>query len=355
MQIKNNKIRSVVSYSAAVIMFLFIFAVSYGYSAEISFMGGDVKVIRGNKEMKAGFQMKLITGDIVKTGKLSFADVSYEGGTVIKIRENSTVTIGNKSITDSDTMSVNRGIISAKFAKIEKGPAGKIYTPTTVCAVRGTEFEVAVSESADSKVQLNQGLLDILNSYGSQPIKEDQGAEIGLGEGPVKTQSDDLKLWQEGNEAKLESNPEEQSDAFEKYLRDSSKRSEDTSQEIKKLENKKSTTAMGGKEKMEQANTEIESLHSSVEDDLYMSSAADNSIDGILNRFGKDKKDIYDNFLRIKKESNKVLEQQKKNYEAIAAIKEAYRKAYEDIMQKHKEAVDKIRQSTDTEQYKPKK
>ena len=64
---------------------------------------------------------------------------------------------------------------------------------------------------------------------------------------------------------------------------------------------------------------------------------------------------MYDTFLRIKEESNKVLEQQKRNYEAIMAVKEAYRKAYEEIMKKHKEAVDKIKGSIDTEQYKRKK
>jgi len=329
--------------------------VTAAYSAKISFMSGDVKVTRNGKEMKAGFQMQLNTGDILKTGKMSFADVSYDDGTVIKVKQSSSVTIGNNNVKDSDSLSVTGGIISAKFSKLQKGSTRKLYTPTTVCAVRGTEFEVAVSDSADSKIQLSEGALALLSPSGVGSIKAGQNAEVGVGDAPEKTGSGDLEEWKAGNENQLDNNPDEQGDAFEKYLQNFDNRNKEASKKIDKYESRKGTAGAGGKSRLEKDNKEIEGIEGSVEDDMYLNAAANKSLQGILNRFQQDKKSMYDKFLKIKEESNRVLEQQQRNYQAITAVKEAYKKAYEEIMRKHKEAVDKIKGSIDTEQYKRKK
>ena len=349
-----KKSRAIVC-TVTILAVIFIFAINNGYSAQISFMAGDVKVIRDGKEMKAQFQMKLDSGDVLKTGKMAFADVSYEDGTLIKVKENSSVTIGSKSAEGSDALSVTGGLISAKFAKLQKGSERKVYTPTTVCAVRGTEFDVAVSESADSNIQLSEGALALLNPYGITSIKKNQNAEARVGSSPKLTKGGDLEEWKAENESQLDNNPEKQSNAFEKYLQTFENRNKNASSDINRLEKNQNAAATGGKEKMEKANAEIEDIHANVEDDMYLNAAANKSIDGILNRFAKDKKDMYDIFLKIKEESNKVLEQQKKNYEAIMAVKEAYKKAYEEIMKKHKDAIDKIKGSIDLEGVKPKK
>ncbi|MBN2041477.1 MAG: FecR domain-containing protein [Spirochaetes bacterium] len=340
---------------SCVLAVLFLFAVTNAYSAKISFLGGKVNVIRNGKEMKAAFQMKLESGDILKTGKMSFADISYDDGTVIKVRQNSSVTIGNQNVKDSDSLSVTGGIISAKFAKLEKKSARKLYTPTTVCAVRGTEYEVAVSDSADTKIQLSEGALALLSPSGIGSIKAGQNAEVEVGNAPRKTKSGDLEEWKTDNEAELDKNPEEQSDAFEEYLQKFESRNNEASKKINSYESKKSTAAAGGKRKIEKANKDIENIESTVEDDMYLNTAANKSLDTILNRYQQDKKDMYDKFLKIKEESNRVLEQQQRNYLAIMEVKEAYKKAYADIMNKHKSAVDEIKGSIDTEQFKRKK
>jgi hypothetical protein len=64
---------------------------------------------------------------------------------------------------------------------------------------------------------------------------------------------------------------------------------------------------------------------------------------------------MYDIYLKIKAESNKVQEQQKKNYEAIMAVKAAYKKAYDEIMGKNKSYIDKIKGGYDKEKVKPNK
>jgi hypothetical protein len=325
------------------------------FAAQISFMAGEVKVMRSGKTQSAQFQMKLESGDIVKTGKGAFADISYEDGTVVKVTESSAVTIGNKTVQGSDSVSVTSGMIAAKFAKLEKDSARKVYTPTTVCAVRGTEFNVAVSDSADSKVQMKEGSLDVHNPYGKVGISGNQNAEINIAKAPAQAEGDDLGKWKNENESGLDSNPDGKADDFSLYVKDFQKRSDNASKNIRDLEKKKGTAIKGGKENLEKANKDIELLEGNVEEDMYLNSAANTSIDGILNRYQKDKKGMHDKFLKIKKESNKVMDQQKKNYAAITAVKEAYRKAYDDILKKHKDSIDKIKGSYDKEQVKPKK
>jgi hypothetical protein len=332
---------------------IFLFSTN-SFAAKISFMAGDVKVVKGGKTAAAQFQMELNTGDVIKTGRGAFADISYDDGTVVKVKENSSVTIGNKNEQGSDSVSVTSGTVSAKFAKLQKDSVRKVYTPTTVCAVRGTEFDVAVSESADSKVQMTEGSLEVLNPYGKVAIKENQNAEVGVAKAPAQADGGDLNKWMKENESNLQKNPDEKADAFSEYVKNFQKRSESSSKNISDMEKNRGTTIKGGKDKLEKANKDLDNIENNVKDDLYLNSAANSSIDGILNRFQNDKKGMYDKFLKVKAESNKVMDQQKRNFEAIAAVKAAYKKAYDDIMNKHKESIDKIKGGFNKESVKPK-
>ena len=354
MKVKKTKLFLISSVSIAFITAILLFSADVN-AAQISFMAGNVKVIKGGKTAPAKFQMKLDSGDTVKTGKNSFADVLYGDGTVIKIKENSSILIGNKSIKGSDSLSLTSGVISAKFTKLQKDSVRKVYTPTTVCAVRGTEFDVAVSDSADSKVKLTEGELDVLNPYGQVKIEENEYTEVNVGKAPQQTDDGDLGQWKDDNENALDRNPEEKSDAFSEYVKNFQKRSDNASKDIKQMEKSKGTAVKGDKDELEKLTEELNRLANDVEDDMYLNSAANSSIDGIINRFKKDKKGMYDKFLKVKMESNKVMDQQKRNFAAIAAVKAAYQKAYDDIMKKHKEGIDKIKGSYDKDSVKPKK
>lgn len=351
---KRNIFKSGVSITA-VMTFIMFFTAGL-YSATISFMAGDVKVVRDGKANKAEFQMALASGDIIKAGSGSFADISYENGTVIKVQQNSTVRIGSKNVAGSDSMSVTSGVVSGKFAKLMKdsNATQKIYTPTTVCSVRGTEFSVAVSEGADSRVQMQEGTLDVYNPQGEIKLTGKQNAEIGVAEKPAQGEKvESLEEWNKETTQEMDKNPEAKSDDFQKYLDILNNRSMSASGEIEKLGSQQESAETGGKESIEKASTKAENVGRNVEDDLYLNEAANNTIDGILNRYQKDKKDMYDKFLKIKQESNKVLEQQKKNYEAIQAIREAYRKAKEEILNKNKGYMDQIKGGYDKSKYKP--
>ena len=91
-----------------------------------------------------------------------------------------------------------------------------------------------------------------------------------------------------------------------------------------------------------------------IEDNLMLNETANSSIEGVMNDYKGRKKGLYDLFYKLKEESNKVAEQQKKNYEAIQAVKEEYKKAYEKIIGKFHDDRNKILKGFDFDKVKPK-
>ena len=63
---------------------------------------------------------------------------------------------------------------------------------------------------------------------------------------------------------------------------------------------------------------------------------------------------IRDKFLKLKEESNKVHEQQQRNFEALQAVRAAYKKAYDEIMGKYQDSKKKIKEGTSLDSIKPK-
>ena len=347
----------------AIFGLIFLLTAVSGYGASISFMLGDVKVSRGGKTITAELNKKLFAGDMIKTGKVGIATVAYDDGSEIKIQENSWVKIGDKAAEDSEFVSVVSGVIKAKFSKVSKQEERKVYTPTTVCSVRGTEFLVGVSEGADSQVALTEGKLDVGNPYGTTQIKENQKVEVNVAKAPeaqngqkgFELSMDDLMNWKNNSNAEFEKNPEAKTDSFNDYISTLNKRSQDSTKQIDSLGKKNEDPSKLGKKDIENANQEVKKVEANVADDMFLNSATGSSIDGILNRYQKDKKDMYDKYLKIKAESNKVQEQQKRNYEAIMAVKAAYKKAYDEIMGKNKSYMDQIKGGFDKEKVMPKK
>jgi hypothetical protein len=165
---------------------------------------------------------------------------------------------------------------------------------------------------------------------------------------------EDLTNWKNNSDAQFEKNPGAKTESFNDYINTLNKRSQDSSRQIGSLEKNKENTSKLGQKDIENANQEVKKVESNATDDMFLNSATGSSLDGILNKYQKDKKGMYDIYLKIKAESNKVQEQQKKNYEAIMAVKAAYKKAYDEIMGKNKSYMDKIKGGYDKEKVKPK-
>lgn len=291
-------------------------------AANISFLKGSVDVISNNNKNKAVNGYKILAGDIVMTGNKSFAEISYQDGTKIKINQNSKVKIGSTTTNEDETISVIVGRVEGKFAKIKKdGSERRVYTPTTVCAVRGTEFAVTVTDGADSRVDMTEGSVDLRNPYGTTNVSGKDKAEINVGNKPENNNKlDSPESWLKSENSDLEKNPAEQGNQISNYMVTFDERSKTSSTQIKTLDaTVKNKDAAADTKTGEQVN----STEQSVRDDLYLTEATGASIDTLLSKKGNDPK--YESFQKAQSKFSIVADQQRRNYEAIMRIKQEYK------------------------------
>jgi hypothetical protein len=323
---------------------------------EISFSVGDVVVNRGTEKIaKIDAGTKLKANDVINTGKKSFATVLYSDGSEVRMAENSSLKIGKITEgNDSAPILILAGSVTTKFAKLGKGETKKVYTPTTVAAVRGTQFVVIVSDSAASRVELTEGSLDVHNPYGGKQIEAGTNMDVSVAAAPIegdKVQKNPDE-WKSRQDSEFDADVPERSGKFKTYLDDFSSRGTESKNRIDGL--KKDLSGNKDKDSLEKTGRELEKTNESVEDDYYLGDASGAAIEKIANRFANDKKDIRDAFQKLKQESNKVKEQQRRNYEAIQAVRESYKKAYDEIMGKQQENKRKILEGVDLNKVKTK-
>ncbi len=331
---------------------------SWVYALEVSFLTGSVVIERdGSKLTKVNVGTKILSNDIVKTGKKSLVNMTYTDGSEIRMTENSTVKIGRMAAdSDSAPSTVIAGIVSAKFTKLAKGSELRrgVYTPTTVAAVRGTEFTVAVSETGDSRIELTEGSLDVHNPYGQVPLEAGHKVQASVAGDPTEDNefAGTVADWKNIKDESLTTDPSGRGDQYKKYINDLSVRNAKNTEKITSLE--KGVNGVKSKKTLDSTGKDLSTISPDVEDDYYLGDAAHEAISNITDRFAKDKTGMHDKFLQLKEESNKVREQQQRNFDALQAVRAAYKKAYDDIMSKHKDNKRKIKEGTSFDTVKPK-
>ncbi|MBI9108604.1 MAG: OmpA family protein [Spirochaetales bacterium] len=114
-------------------------------------------------EAEAGSKIKL--GFQVKTQRSSKIDIRLHKDTVVRITENSLLTINDLTL---KTLSLNleKGQLYGRFHRIFKDQSLNIRTPTTIAAVRGTKLAFEIKESGSSMytdVFSLDGITEIIN------------------------------------------------------------------------------------------------------------------------------------------------------------------------------------------------
>jgi hypothetical protein len=276
--------------------------------------------------------MEFKSGDIIKTGSNSNADILYKDGSKISIKEKSTATIGNAGIKGSENAALSSGNLFAVFKKMGKDQEKKVYTPTAVASIRGTEFKVSVSKSGETRVELDEGKLDLNNPYGNKKLEPGDKSETNLGDAPSGASSENSELWKESRNKNFEDNPSDTARKYDDYNLKLKERNENAGKETQQLSGqiKKSKK----KNQLSEAGGKISAVEEKIQDDMMQNQAASLTIDEIVNDYKSRKENIYTEFERIKSELNKVQEVQRMNYEAIQNVKEAYKKAYQEIADK---------------------
>ena len=325
-----------------------------GFCMEISLFTGSVAVHRGDARFSPEVGSTLKTADVVVTGKGGLAVLSAADGSQIRILEKSRVKIGSAAARDSETVSVISGSVNAKFQKLLKEGDRRVCTPTTVCAVRGTEFYVAVGDGADSRIDLIEGKLSVRNPYGKTDLDEKQYAEVAMNEAPAKNMNGAPgEEWLSRANSEFEKNPESRGERYRLFVNKLSERSSRASDGISGFGRRMRERPLRDRKAIEKMRGELDAMGSDVADDIFLGEAVDSSIEGIMERFRSDREEMYSIFLRIKEESNRVREQQRVNFEALTAVREAYRKNYEEIMKAHKERTESIKGGFEKDRVKP--
>jgi len=131
----------------------------------INFLAGNVSIVLGDNTIKANIGDKITQGMTIHTGSKSVVDIYFENS-IIRILENSSVEVQElvKNLTDNKELTelyVKNGKMFAQITrKLIENEKFIIITPTSVAAVRGTEFLVS-EENGKSKISCVSGTVAV--------------------------------------------------------------------------------------------------------------------------------------------------------------------------------------------------
>ena len=324
-----------------IIIFLSLFILSplYAYSMKVSFFLGDVKMERKGKVAALKMGNSVGNGDVIKTGKGAMVELSYPNNSKITVQGNTVVKIGSSNIKDSDEVSIISGKVKGKFEKLQKGEY-KFYTPTTVCSVRGTEFDVAVSKGGDSMTSLTEGGLDIENFYGSIKLKPGSSVEAEVaGKPSAKRKNLEPDSWESSKNKSLEKKADKQAQKYNKYMDRFEEESDKTSTVIDEIG--KEVEGIESEDDLKTSGEKVSKTEKNTAAYLMLCEASNMNVRSLMDDF--EGEDVYGKFQEAADKSNKVQDQQLANYQAIQKVKEDYKEAYGKIMGKFKDDKDKIK------------
>jgi hypothetical protein len=108
---------------------------------------GDVKIITGKTARAAVSGENLNGGQTIATGKNSMADISLAGKGIMRIQENSKISVASLAKGGGPDLDMEKGGVLVIMSKLSKGNTYQVKTHTQVSSVRGTIFQVAGDES----------------------------------------------------------------------------------------------------------------------------------------------------------------------------------------------------------------
>jgi len=152
--------------------------------AFLNFMSGDVFIINAVSKSRANAKVgdQLTQGSTIETGAKSFADIMF-GANIIKILENTSFEIKELTVnlaTDAETSGflVKNGQVVSRIAKkLAKDDSFKIATPTSIAAVRGTDFLVE-EEDGKSRIACSDGKVLVERVSDKSTVEIDAGQEV---------------------------------------------------------------------------------------------------------------------------------------------------------------------------------
>jgi hypothetical protein len=162
-------------------------ATSDHWDARIMAVTGEVVVhpAGGGDEVSAEAEMPLEEGDRVTTAAGASAEVALDGGSLIALRESTDFTLENTQ-KDASIFSVALGSILAKIQKLGSQKLS-VRTPSSVAAVRGTEFGVDVEGEQSHVGVFDEGRVEVQSPAGGTTVlTPNQETSVARGQAPQR-------------------------------------------------------------------------------------------------------------------------------------------------------------------------
>jgi 23S rRNA maturation-related 3'-5' exoribonuclease YhaM len=306
-------------------LFICFIAFTNVYSAQINMFVGDVQGERRGQPFRISVGLALETGDIIRTGSKSKAEIRYVNRTTISMAENTVITIGNINIPASNEPTIVSGRARAVFGRGSQD--GRVFTPTTVAAVRGTDFTINVNEG-NSVIVLAKGGLDVNNPYSQVSLNAGDNVQANVGEKVERTNRSNKDV-NRNMSAILVSNLNRSLESYTSYINDfeQSARTQDSDMKRHSAQIRTAKSA----EELRGAERNIDTMEASLRDNLFLTQGTTNSLQLILDSLPDKSSREFAEFSRIKERSNSVAALKARNYAEIQAIKQQHREAVERI------------------------
>jgi hypothetical protein len=162
-------------------MVLLVLSLTSGFAAKIgkiNYIEGKVELERDSKKKPAKVNNAIRLGDVIHTLAESMVEIVYENGSIIRIGENSQVSLeGNEA---NPKPLVAKGKIWANVQKMASG-SFQVKTPVATAAVRGTVFRVDVdTKDSTATIALYDGKVDV-GPADTSKVGDSQAASGGWG------------------------------------------------------------------------------------------------------------------------------------------------------------------------------
>lgn len=124
-------------------------------------------------------KVRIVAGAEIRTGKDSKAGVFFPDG--------SRFMLGNNSLFSVDSAGKKKAGFQLKFGRLKAAVAGyfssrfEVRTPSAVCAVRGTEFELDVAKDGGTEMNVSEGLVEVNDSKGAMAVvSSEERIKVGM-------------------------------------------------------------------------------------------------------------------------------------------------------------------------------
>jgi hypothetical protein len=163
-------------------------------------MLGDVKFqSQGSstwQNVKNGQRINI--GDTIQTGAKSFAEINTNDN-IIRIQPKTKVRFTQEMVNNKPqgSMSLFAGSVNCKMDKLKKSGDGyKVNTPSSVCGVRGTEFDVATSADGKTVLQVTEGTVALEGMSKAVLVAKNQESAVAIGGEPEPVKIIKRKDWE---------------------------------------------------------------------------------------------------------------------------------------------------------------